>query len=477
MNKNFPLKSFLELLKLHEARANNKGVALFAVICLILVGAVVGSTLLINSFKSKEDSVAQEQKSKSLLLAEAGANRVITLLNQSSGLADQPNTEWQTLTNSGNLSGNYLCSGKPAIDRARNDLISSLNFTSLGTGQYKIRKYEVNNKQATLLIDGKEGNDSFTSIQLTLPLVPYPSSLIGDGYYYYYGVYYQGQAQTPGIWAKQEGTVSLPANSVNSDIFYECLEPNNSPSSAIFSPFWITIAIPTNTGFETGSTDYKMPESPTAKGKNLGSWNFSNCVVELPRGTGNSSTCSGNFTTNDSPDSKGRYHYQLSSINITGGNFKLKIPADKKVVLHVNGNITVSGNTPTAVIIGNNNVSCGNKYVDTALNDTSILDGDSIAATRLQIYADGSVNITNATVTGLIYAHNNGTVNITGGSVQGGIWAENITVNNSSGCGAGVIQAKVDDQSIDPSGTLAVWDEVKTLFVGAPTNWKIVKSN
>ena len=147
------------------------------------------------------------------------------------------------------------------------------------------------------------------------------------------------------------------------------------------------------------------------------------------------------------------------------------------MVLHVNGNITVSGNTPTAVIIGNNNVSCGNKYVDTALNDTSILDGDSIAATRLQIYADGSVNITNATVTGLIYAHNNGTVNITGGSVQGGIWAENITVNNSSGCGAGVIQAKVDDQSIDPSGTLAVWDEVKTLFVGAPTNWKIVKSN
>ena len=484
---NLKLKLLFEIIKLKEARANEKGIVMPAVIMLIMVGIVVGSLVLYSSFSSKDSSISEEQKTKSFYVAESAIQKSIYNLNQSSGYADEEASQWQALSQQTSFPGDYLCSASTSAN-ARNDLIlAHTSYQTLGNGKYILNNYlpDPATNTATLIVTGQYANEANSTIKVKLALTPYNASHLDPDSYYYYGVYSGDPPQTPALWAREGTTVTTSVNSINGGIYHECAQ-GTSTSGAITSATWITDVLSQNTGFETGFTDYKMPDPPSSDGAvDLGTWNLSNCTAILPRSATNASDCPGiNWTVDDTPDSEGRYHYKFSSL--TAANVKLTIPDDRKVVIHVTNDFTLNGGTPstgapgvdTTVYCGKDPTGTNSVYVDTAFNDISVVDEttpDPDAAKRLQMYIGGAVNITNAMVTGLVYAYGdgasgNGHVTLTESTVNGGLWGHTITTTNTSGCGAGVIAAELDHNNV------SVWDQgqVSTLFIGNPLQWQLI---
>ncbi len=158
--------------------------------------------------------------------------------------------------------------------------------------------------------------------------------------------------------------------------------------------------------------------------------------------------------TNDPQDSEGYYHYALPSINIQGNN-EITISSGKKVVFHLNGNMTMSGNSGIVTQDG----------------------------AKLEIYGNSSTTdiVVNGGATASVFIHApNANAGINGGgnsnpNFAGSIWAKSWQGSNSnSGVfigSAGVYSDYLGGKNVDMSDTPTAEVTTKYKGIGTIRNW------
>ncbi len=565
---NKPNNLYFNILRLilRAYNAKEKGFVVGIVMGFCLVAVVVGLAMVLAAGDDKVHSLSETKQEKSFDVAETGIIRVMSLLQKRGDLAGDD--DW-TDTVGGGGGGSFLdCAGdtisgagggvtlSAAEVQLKSDIESNastwINSSNAEQGEFQVIDYtpDVGASEATLTVVGRATantnnpeNNGVTRLKVTFPLTTSTTSSLPFPF--------------PGLWATDNITAPDPLqlaniNTINANVRQSCSDPDTSSGKA--DPNALTASGTPGTGLlYDGSTPTlerinvrqpDLPEPPhspreTSSGALSNTGGVSggpivntpvlppiaqlldhNCVIELPRTGASNTTCNVQHTTfpnfqsyfngiTDTPDSKGRYHYIISTVGNTvtngdsidvGNGFRLNIQPGTTVVLYARGKIKVQGSYNEGSTSGSKNIYCGDNpsngldtYTDTALNPISTLASepyappvgattDADAAKNLQIYvADGNgagtnwggaysasdIYISQSLVTGFVYAPAT-LVNLSQGSIQGALWAKKVQTSNSSACGLGVAQAALD------SSMLMVLEDkvVPTYDIGAITAWE-----
>ncbi len=176
-----------------------------------------------------------------------------------------------------------------------------------------------------------------------------------------------------------------------------------------------------------------IPSRPSSGVKNMGSKDWSDCYAVLPRISGNSSTCSVGSGT-DSPVGD-IYYYRFTgddSIKLSNAQIQIKPPPGKKVVIFIQGGITMSGTSKPS---GGQRVKCrsgsGTKNVVTFI-------GDPEDPSKLELYSESRekpIDISDTTmISGFVHAPKT-ELKISQAQVRGAAWVKRMDASNSEGSG------------------------------------------
>ena len=447
------------------SHSQEKGFTLPLALAMGLIMLLVGTTMMVRSKDDQLNAVMQKQTAQSRAVAEGGISQIVN------DLATHPEyiLGWENQKNQ-----------DPKVWSDWKDI--DPNDPNLG--QYKfLFERDKDSPDAppgiiTLSVEGKVG-DAKSAIRVNIP--------------------FEAKAATeggPGLWVREDDgsgdPIDVPNNnqSINANVWIQGTsfdsskigESNlerdssgikiiygNSSSSDPIAPYSLPDTtrdpnpIPTVTAKDP--TNYPMPQlpSPPADAYNLPVLDLSDCYVRLPRRAGDNTDCSnvsGDFNgigTDDTP-TEGVYSYLIDSTAFTGGdsivlnNAQIRIDpptADEKVVLFVQGNITLSGtsedpNPPDQKTLcqNNNDPSNPSNTVSTYIN--------SSAPSNLEIYgANDSTNINlndTTMISAFIYAPS-ALVEIYEAEIRGAVWAKKFKSSNNpddaSGCDIAVNQENV----------------------------------
>ncbi len=401
------MKLLLKVLLLRRAR--DEGFTLPMVIALGLVMILLGAVNIVRSSEENLNAITQNSRTDALAIAELGMtryrelldkNRVLTVYNLANwttptevcdviantggGWADSATTTWRNIILDETAIGNDVNSDGDTTD------------TAVNIGQYKIVGYTYNgnspfnqtqdtsngNSTGTLRVKGRATDGSEAQIQAEIPIRINPLDM---------------DNLAPALWI---GSGTLTATSMGSLTI-----PNDTN---------IVLSKPASGGI-AGCIDPAdiAPNKVIADPRNVPS--ITNIVTLVNAATtgvgGTKNTLVNNLTsdqllgsTTDNINGDGRYYYQVDNTNplTISNNVSIETDGTSKVTLYVDNNITIGNNVK--------------------------INSDSISSAYLEIYVNGTRNITiNTTagnpinITAFIHAPNStltiagtGTVNING---------------------------------------------------------------
>ncbi|MGK7880196.1 MAG: hypothetical protein AB4060_08865 [Crocosphaera sp.] len=288
---------------------------------------------------------------------------------------------------------------------------------------------------------------------------------------------------TPGLWiprlqdeedAKQSSDSSKPNKPINAITWVGCLEnevqENGQPKWEVNESYVNSNKLD-DTPIEIGEHSIN-PKDPTRDGQNLGviaidnnmfglppdppvsklnPLDFSNCGITLPRGvsgntwSGSSSEQCDNFQNNATDTAIGNIYYYWfqgdDSIKLSNAQIRINPPPGKKVVIFIDGGITMSGkDTFNNAQTTECRSESGNQTVVTFI-------GDPEDPSKLELYSRSSskeINISGGTIiSGFVHAPQTKLL-ISQAQVRGAAWVKQMDASNSgSDCDRSIKQMDV----------------------------------
>ncbi|MDJ0578715.1 hypothetical protein [Crocosphaera sp.] len=308
----------------------------------------------------------------------------------------------------------------------------------------------------------------------------------------------ENTALTPGLWvsdtnngsggnndnSKQSSDSSKPNKPINAVTWIDCSQNGdwNTSESYVNSNKLDSTAIaigetnvnPTENGGVQQVRDNlpDIPEVPSGV-SNLDPLNFSNCGITLPRGvsgntsSGSSSEQCDDFQNNATDTAIGNiYYYHFKgddSIILSNAQIRINPPVGKKVVIFIDGGITMSG---TSTFDNAQTTQCrsesGNQTVVTFI-------GDPEDPSKLELYSRSSskeINISGGTIiSGFVHAPQTKLL-ISQAQIRGAAWVKVMDASNSgSDCDRSIKQ-------MDVGSTLVMGDSGSQR--GRPQNFTVV---
>lgn len=178
---------------------------------------------------------------------------------------------------------------------------------------------------------------------------------------------------------------------------------------------------------------FPIPSLPSSGVKNMGSRDWSNCYAVLPRIAGNSSTCSVGAGT-DNPVGN-IYYYRFTgddSIKLSNAQIQINPPNNKKVVIFIQGGITMSGTDQPS---GGMTTTCRSGNGERSV--VSFI-GDPDDPSKLEIYSESSskpIDISDTTMISAFVHAPDTQLKISQAEVRGAAWVKSIDASSSEGSG------------------------------------------
>jgi hypothetical protein len=329
---------------------------------------------------------------------------------------------------------------------------------------------------ATLTLEGRTSSDSSanrgtTRLEFQIPITASASTT---------------ECPIPGILAKSEGTVKVspykPDGSINAVVRRTGSDPSSNSSDFPSDSLNGTTIYDGTTPVSVGSTTLTVPNIPSTVSSpsnpyyTIGSLDLSNCSIRLPRKAGtNAWGCSPSeltVSTADQPHSDGRYYYRIlnsggDSIKLSNAAILIEPETGKKVVLYVEGKITMSGTGSNGT---SEKLSCENTAVSPVPIITTFINQG--LPENLEMYGPTTetVEVGDKTMINSFMLFPNAQVKVSQGLIAGAVWAKTFEFSNTSGCTVGMIQKSV-------GGVLAAGVTLPpTNKINAVSSWRRVKT-
>jgi len=378
MNTHFKIA----LLK-HLSSKPQAGFTLVLVLFAGLVVAVVGATMVVQGMGDQNKVVSQKAKASANASAEAGISRAQQFLSKYPHLATQNISQWQSYVAAYNTPAttddiplNQLvvevkkdsCESakqtdaavKTALMNEMQPLLASVDPTaavglppssSNWTNKFRFKNYGWDNasKTATARFQGvvlaSNGGQAVAKSDLEIKFPVEPDSVVIPS------------SMFPGLWVKeyvQAGTNNSNPGKLDAEVVYDCtVDPGTlsttagnganagyteyrSANNAANGDKALRLSLPTGS-LAPQITQIPMPEPPTTAPTGVTAVALGNIDDDLTLPQAGDTTASANYDS-----ATQTYYYRANSIDV-GSNESLIFTPGQKVVLLVNGNISVGG--------------------------------------------------------------------------------------------------------------------------------------
>lgn len=523
----------LLLLKtLLQRRARDEGFTLPMVIALGLVMLLLGTINIVKSSEENITAISQNSSADAMAVAEVGITKYRELLNQNRILTVYNHGQWASNTTvSGQTCNNITTTptgwnpvGTAAAPnntakwwQVKEDLNDDGDTTDDGEfiGEYRLVSYEYDRDRKSIAKDeDNDGNlDDTTpndengifslfsdadiedddSSKPNYQSITDENDTNDDGQSDAFGILtVQGKSPDGGV-AQIETKIPLRINDLEN--FAPVLWVG---SGAIATPGTLNIPNPDdNIVLKSSGTGCTPPAAIAGNSNVISDPRNLPAIISLPTDTTKKNSINVDTTgsklilprplaTPDNKDDRGRFLYEVSTINVATNN--LETDGIAKVTLYATGNINIAGGVAGSTItVGNSNAANPNTsaactgFASFANFNCSNTISTSVSSQNLEIYGSSTttqinINTNGGTVNieGFIHAPN-ATLNITGSgtvNINGAVW-----VNNFNNTGTATVNIR-SDKTDTTTGTEAAYKFYTTSatmtprpLTSTPSNW------
>lgn len=255
MNKN--LKPAL------KNRSSEQGFAIPIAVGMGLIMVLVGATMIVRSQGDQVTASAQKATARSLSTTETAITRVQAFLKEYPYFTKFPSTQWNDTNVINGAADAYIetarCTTPISSATARSNIQTSLNSLLPGwkpidtadsyKGEFNIQSYVYNTPNGILTIAGKNPQEAYTNLQVTIPIQEITTSN-------------SRPPGPPGLWLNKSNLTSNQTVSGNL-LLNGCSDDNTAPKNldGTSSPTRQSDMEPGGTF--TVSTSTKLPKSPS----------------------------------------------------------------------------------------------------------------------------------------------------------------------------------------------------------------------
>ncbi len=416
------------LRRLLRARLSEGGFAIPVAIALGLLMVLLG---LINIIKSQEEdliSISQTQSNKALSAAEAGVTQLRELIQRNKPLAIFDSASWTT-------TGRTLCDSAANIGTEIAGW-RSVNTNDPSLGEYRLISYDYSltdganpttSSTGTLIVEGRV-DEAISRLQLVLPVRPEdpqdfkPALWLGQG------------AKSGSTVVDREGNILVKDTTQTG-----CKTPTQPTVDNLNNP---------QTQYVLGDSR-NLPSLPAEPSPiNTISATDLAAATELPR-------------SGDTPNAQNYYIYSVTG-ELTLANQTLEISTGTKVILYLNGNLTLNATTGNLSINSNNSSAYLEIYGKSSTSIVKFAGPNAITVNALIHAPDATVQLSdNPTIT-----------------INGAMW-----VNNWSGGSSNPITIGLDTTTVGTTTTSSYASyaskpaDNSNPQTGVPTDWQVVQGN